>query len=52
MTSWPDIEMKRRNTFHKDLLFTKTEVEQLQKLLDDNGDTEFMYEVKKLYNKS
>ena len=49
MTSWPDIEMKRRNTFQKDLAFTKTEVEQLQKLLDSNGDTEFMYEVKKLY---
>jgi len=52
ITGFPDIEMKRANTFHKDLAFTKTEVEQLQKLLDSNGDIEFMYEVKKLYNKS
>jgi len=52
ITGFPGIEMKRTNTFHKELAFTKAEVEQLQKLLDSNGDTEFMYEVKKLYNKS
>ena len=49
MTAWQDIEMKRTNTFAGELSFTKKEVEEIQKLLYNNGDVDFMYEVKKLY---
>lgn len=49
MTAWSNIEMKRTNTFAGELTFTKKEVEEIQKFLYDNGDVEFMYEVKKLY---
>lgn len=49
ITGWPDIEMKRTNTFAGELSFTKKEVEEMQKLLYDNGDIDFLYEVKKLY---
>lgn len=51
MTGWPsDIEMKRTNTYRgRELTFTKKEVEEMQKLLYDNGDIEFIYQVNKLY---
>jgi len=49
MTGWSEIEMKRTNTFPGELSFTKKQVEEIQKLLGDNGDIDFIYEVKKLY---
>ena len=49
MTGWEDIEMKRTNTYSREITFTKKEVEQLQKLIEENGDTEFIYEVKKVF---
>jgi len=50
MTGWEDREMKRTNTHSKDLTFSKSEVEEMQKLMTANGDTEFIYQVKKMYN--
>ena len=44
MTGWEEREMKRVK-----LMFTKEEIEEMQMLMNDNGDTEFIYEVKKLY---
>ena len=52
ITGWEDKEMKRTNTFHGELSFTKEEVEEVQKLINQNGDTDFMYEVNKLYTQS
>ena len=49
MTGWDDLEMERTNTYNGELTFTKEEIEEMQKLMNDNGDTEFIYEVKKLY---
>ena len=49
MTGWDDLEMERTNTYNGELSFTKKEIEEMQKLMNDNGDTDFMYEVKKLY---
>lgn len=48
-TGWEDQEMRRTNTHNKDIVFTKKEVEALQKLMEENGDVEFIYEVKKLF---
>ncbi|KAL7550616.1 hypothetical protein ACHAWF_013835, partial [Thalassiosira exigua] len=42
VTGWKDREMTRTNTYSKELTFTKKEVEELQRLLEENGDTEFM----------
>ena len=51
MTGWEDIEMKRTNTYRgKELQFSKAEVEEMQKLLYDNGDIDFLYQVKKIYD--
>ena len=41
--------MPRHNTYRGTLVFTKEEVEELFKLLDENGDIDFIYEVKKIY---
>ncbi|KAL7543409.1 hypothetical protein ACHAXR_012693 [Thalassiosira sp. AJA248-18] len=49
MTGWEDKEMLRTNTHPKEILFTKKEVEKLQKMMEDNGDTEFIYKVKSMY---
>ena len=52
ITGWEDKEMKRTNTYNGELKFTKEEVEEVQKLINQNGDTDFMYEVSKLYTQS
>lgn len=49
MTGWEDKEMERTNSYTKEISFTKKEVEEMQKLMEENGDTEFIYEVKKMY---
>ena len=49
MTGWDDLEMERTNTYNGELTFTKEEIEEMQKLMNQNGDTDFMYEVSKLY---
>ena len=49
MTGWEEREMKRVNTHREKLMFSKEEIEEMQMLMNDNGDTEFIYEVKKLY---
>ena len=48
-TGWDDIVMPRKNTHRGELMFQKEEVEELHKLLDKNGDIDFIYEVKKIY---
>lgn len=50
MTGWEDREMPRHNTHRGELIFTKEQVEELQKLLTANGDIDFISEVKKLYD--
>jgi len=50
MTGWEDKEMERKNSNKREILFTKEEVEGLQKLMNQNGDTDFMYEVKKTFS--
>ena len=49
MTGWDNKTMHRTNTYTKEIEFTKKEVEEMQKLLDNNGDLDFMYEVKKMF---
>lgn len=49
MTGWRDKEMARTNTYKGELTFTKKEVEEMQKLLDKNGDTEFIRRVKEMH---
>ncbi|KAL3784100.1 hypothetical protein HJC23_012732 [Cyclotella cryptica] len=49
MTGWENKIMPRQNTYPGTLVFTKEEVEELQKLLNENGDIDFLYEVKKIY---
>ena len=45
--------MRRANTYRgKELQFSKAEVEELQRQLDDNGDVDFMYQVKKMYQQT
>ncbi|KAL9185018.1 hypothetical protein ACHAXT_002795 [Thalassiosira profunda] len=48
-TGWADKEMRQTNTHTKEILFSKKEVEALQKQMEENGDVEFIYEVKKLF---
>ena len=50
ITGWTDIDMPRQNTHKGELMFTKKEVEQLHKLLTANGDTDFIDQVKKIYD--
>lgn len=42
-------EMKRKNTYRGEIHFTKREVENLQRLLDANGDIDFLEKVKLLF---
>jgi hypothetical protein len=48
-TGWVDKEMPRRNSHEGTLNFTKKEVENMQKLLEENGDIDFMEKVKLLF---
>ena len=50
-TGWnkDDEEMKRKNAYHGEIHFTKREVENLQRLLDANGDIDFLEKVKLLF---
>jgi len=48
-TGWEDKEMPRRNSHEGTLNFTKKEVENIQKLLEENGDINFMEKVKLLF---
>ena len=41
-TGWEDIEMERTNTASRDIQLSKSEVEKLQKLLNANGDIDFL----------
>jgi hypothetical protein len=49
MTGWEDRDMPRHNTHRGELIFTKEQVEELQKLLMANGDIDFISEVQKRY---
>ena len=49
MTGWEDKIMPRHNTYRGTLVFTKEEIEDLYKLLNENGDIDFIYEVKNIY---
>jgi hypothetical protein len=53
-TGWnkDDEEMKRKNAYHGEIHFTKREVENLQRLLDANGDIDFLEKVKLLFGKT
>jgi hypothetical protein len=50
MTGWQDREMPRHNTHKGELVFTKEQVEELQQLLTANGDTDFISQVKNIYD--
>eukprot|EP00956_Cyclotella_meneghiniana_P037853 scaffold145458_cov77-Cyclotella_meneghiniana.AAC.3 len=47
---WIDKEMPRHNTHKGELTFTKEQVEELQMLLIANGDTDFIRQVKQIYD--
>jgi len=49
ITKWEKKTMKRRNTARGDTPFNKSEVELLQRLLQDNGDIDFIYKVRDIY---
>ncbi|KAL7533994.1 hypothetical protein ACHAXR_009790 [Thalassiosira sp. AJA248-18] len=49
-TGWLPIKMPKTNVYQKELQFTKKEVEDMQKLLKKNGDTEFIDQVKQEYH--
>jgi len=49
-TGWEDKEMPRRNSYEGALHFTKKEVENMQKLLEENGDIDFIEKVKLLFD--
>ena len=49
-TGWTHINMPRSNVHRGELQFTKKEVENLQKLLRKNGDTDFVDQVKLEYH--
>lgn len=52
-TGWEERGMRRTNTYKgEELQFSKAEVEEVQQQLDDNGDIDFMYQVKKIYQTS
>ena len=42
-------EMERKNTYRGEIHFTKRQVENLQKLLETNGDIDFLEKVKVLF---
>lgn len=49
-TGWPTVKMPHGNVFNKDLHFTKDSVQNLQKLLEENGDLDFIERVKVEYH--
>ncbi len=49
-TGLEEIPMKRTNVYRKELNFTKKEIETLHRLLEDNGDIDFIYMLKRMYN--
>jgi len=49
LTGWEDKKMVRHNTFSKELSYTKKEIEDLHKLLYENGDIDFIHEIKSRY---
>lgn len=51
ITGLEKIPMQTKNVYRKELNFTKKEIETLYRLLEDNGDIDFIYEVKKMYNR-
>ena len=51
ITGLEKIPMQTKNVYSKELNFTKKEIETLYRLLEDNGDIDFIYEVKKMYNR-
>lgn len=50
LTGWPRKRMLYRNRYLKELTYTKSEIETLQKLLQMNGDYEFIDRVKYEYH--
>lgn len=48
-TGWDEIKMPRMNTHPGEIAMTKREVEFMQKILDANGDIDFMESVKYTY---
>ena len=50
ITGLEKIPMKRINVYPHDLHFNKKEIETLHRLLENNGDIDFIYNVKKMYN--
>lgn len=44
-----DTTIVRHNTFSKELSYTKKEIEDLHKLLYENGDIDFIHEIKSRY---
>jgi len=50
LTGWPHMNMLNRNRYLKELTFSKTEIEKLQKLLKMNGDVDFIDQVKYDYH--
>jgi hypothetical protein len=51
-TGWEEKEMPRKNSHRGTLNFTKKEVENMQKLLEENGDIDFIEKVKLLFDNS
>ena len=49
ITKWEKKTMKRFNSYNIDTPFNKSEVELLQRLLQDNGDYDFIYKVRDIY---
>eukprot|EP00984_Skeletonema_dohrnii_P023173 scaffold12250_cov150-Skeletonema_dohrnii-CCMP3373.AAC.3 len=49
-TGWEEKEMPRKNSHKGTLNFTKKEVENMQKLLEENGDIDFIEKVKLLFD--
>lgn len=50
ITGLEKIPMQTKNVYRKELNFTKKEIETLHRLLEENGDIDFIYELKKMYN--
>eukprot|EP00984_Skeletonema_dohrnii_P000354 scaffold119_cov79-Skeletonema_dohrnii-CCMP3373.AAC.7 len=49
-TGWEEKEMPRKNSYSRTLNFTKKEVDNMQKLLEENGDIDFIEKVKLLFD--
>ena len=50
LTGWPYLKMLNRNRYLKELTYSKTEIETLQKQLKQNGDLDFIDQVKYEYH--